>query len=283
MALPLASALLTAMRVVVLSSGEQDPDTLAGLRNLGADTVVTFARPSAAAAEAAARAGLSYVPFLSVADVDRLLLDESAVAALRAMPNLAGFHFFDETVVEGYTAPEEQQRAYGILKALFPDRLVYFATRLDPVGTDPEYLDHTYRPQFTDVVAPYFYPVGTTILGDARDEDPWEDRLAALLAPVAARTPPGKLVLPVLQAFEQDGFPVGSRFAQRQRDVYARFWPEAADLAAFAWDAGPGPLHGLLERPQLRREFARLFLGLTPAPETRAVAIRGPAGLEVRP
>ena len=64
--------LLWAMRAVVLTVGEEDPQVLAGVHALGADTVVTTARPSLAAAARAREAGLAYIPFLSTQDVDRL-------------------------------------------------------------------------------------------------------------------------------------------------------------------------------------------------------------------
>ena len=74
-------AVLWAMRAVVLTVGEEDPNVIAGVRALGADTVVTTARPSLAAAKLAAAAGLRYVPFLSTEDVDRLLTDSEYRAA----------------------------------------------------------------------------------------------------------------------------------------------------------------------------------------------------------
>ncbi|HEY1435623.1 MAG TPA: hypothetical protein VGG65_09625 [Thermoanaerobaculia bacterium] len=270
-----AAGLLLAIRAVVLTTGEQDPNVLAGVRALGADTVVTFARPSAAASSAASAAGLYYVPFLSVRDVDLLLDDPDALAAVRAIPGIAGFHYRDEDVIEGYTPASEQERAYAILKALFPGLPVLYAIRLDPIATDPGYLDGYVRPQFADAVAPYFYPVATTVLGEYQESDPWEARLLSLLVPLAARLPPGKTVLPVLQGFEQIGFPVGPEFAARQAEVYRAVWPDAADVAAFAWSVGMGePLVGLSERPALRTGFERLFLGLAPKPAARVVPER---------
>ena len=265
-------ALLWAIRAVVLTVGEEDPDVLAGVRGLGADTVVTTARPSLAASARAQAAGLRYMPFLSTRDVDRLLIDSRFLQEMRAIPGIAGFHYRDEDVVEGYTPAAEQQRAYAILKALFPDALVLYATRLDPVATDPAYLDGYFRPEFSDFVVPYFYPVGTTILGDERESDPWEDRLASLLAPLSERMPPGKGVLPVLQAFEQIGYPVGPEFAERQFDVYRSIWPATQDVAAFWWgDGDAGPLVGLAYRLGLQSSFRRFFAGILPRPETRVV------------
>jgi len=270
-----AAAVLFAIRAVVLTVGETDPSVLGGVRALGADTIVTDARPSLAASAAASAAGLAYVPFLSVSDVDRLLYDAAALDALRSIPGIAGFHYRAEDVIEGYTRPEDQQRAYAILKALFPGALVLYATRLDLVASDPAYLDGYFRPQFTDLVAPYFYPVGTTPLGVYRESDPWEERLASLLEALAARVAPGQGVLPVLQAFEQEGFPVGPELASRQMAVYRTIWPETPDVAAFWWGAGvPYVLTGLEGRPLLRSGFTRLFLGLPPKPVPRAVPAR---------
>jgi hypothetical protein len=270
-----AATLLLAIRAVVLTVGEDDPSVLEGVRAMGADTVVTFARPSAAASAAAGAAGLAYVPFLSVRDIDRLLFDPDALVALRAIPGIAGFHYMDEDVVEGYTPPEEQARAYAILKALFPGALVLIATRLDPVASDPGYLDGYFRPEDTDLVAPYFYPVGTTPIGDFTEQDGWEERLASLLVPIAARMPAGKAVLPVLQAFEQEGFPVGPELAARQFAVYQSVWPDTADIAAFWWGGGAANgLAGLSQRPELQDAFTRLFLGLAPRRPVRVVPER---------
>jgi len=267
-----SAALHFALRVVVLTVGETDPDVLQGVRALGADTVVTFARPSPGAALAAAAAGLRYIPFLSVQDVDRLGQDPGALAALRSIPGIAGFHYYDDAVLEGYTPADEQGRTYAALKALFPDALILYASRLDPIATDAGYLDAYFRPEYTDFVAPYFYPVGTTVLGNHFETDAWEDRLASLLEALAARMPPGKAVLPVLQAFEQTGFPVGARFAARQLDVYRSVWPAVADVAAFWWGGGlDEPLAGLSERPILARAFRRLFFRLAPLAGPRVV------------
>lgn len=273
----LPAAFFGLLRVVVVTAGEEDPNVLAGVRALGADTVVTFARPSAVAAALAAANGLRYVPYLSVADVDRLLIDDDFLEEIRAIP-VAGIHYDSKEAVEGYTTAEDQRRAYEVLKALFPDAIVLHATRLDPVASDPTFLDEYFRPEYTDLVAPYFYPVGTTILGTYGAADAWEDRLSSLLAPVAARMPPGKGVLPVIQAFQQDGYPLGADFPTRQLDVYRRYWPDLADVAAFWWgdtDDG-GPLYGLSATPVLARAFTRLFYCLAPEPAVRIVGPRAP-------
>lgn len=267
-------AVLWAMRIVVLTVGEQDPNVLAGVRALGADTIVTFARPSLVAANLAQAAGLKYIPFLSTLDVDRLVTDSSYRAEVSAIPGIAGFHFMNDQIVEGYTSAIEQQRAYAILKALFPAAVVIYATRLDLLATDPTYGDLYVRPEFTDYVAPYFYPVGTTVLGPQGEDDPWEERLAYLLGLLEPRIPSGKAVLPVLQGFEQDGYPVGADLAYRQLAVYREFWPDIANLAAFWWGDGTAPLRGLGERPALRSGFRRLFAGLLPRPAPRLVPER---------
>jgi len=269
-------AALAALHIVVLTVDERDPSVLAGVRALGANTVVTFARPSAEAAAAAAAEGLAYVPFLSVSDVDALLTDPDRVRALRAIPGIAGFHYYDESVREGHTPADEQERAYSILKALFPDALVLYATRLDLVALEPGYLDAYFRPDATDLVAPYFYPVGTTTLGSYDEGGAWQGQLAALLAPLAARMSAGRRVLPVLQAFEQQGFPVGARFPARQLEIYREFWPDVEDVAAFWWgDPADATLIGLFDEPALSSGVARLFLGLPPPkPKPRLVGPR---------
>ena len=262
------------MRAVVLTVGEEDPNVIAGVRALGADTVVTTARPSLKASNLAQAAGLKYIPFLSTLDVDRLLTDSDYRAAVSAIPGIAGFHSMNDQIVEGYTSALEQERAYTILKSLFPAAIVIHPTRLDLLATDPTYGDLYVRPEFTDYVTPYFYPVASTVLGPQQEDDPWEERLAFLLGLLAPRIPSGKPVLPVLQAFEQDGYPVPSDLASRQLDVYRKFWPDIANLAAFWWGDGTAPLRGLGERPALRAGFCRLFAGLLPRPAPRVVPER---------
>ena len=272
----MTGTVLAVLHVVVLTVGERDPGVLAGVRALGANAVVTFARPSAEASAAAAAAGLTYVPFLSVRDVDALLTDPDAVHALRQIPGIAGFHYYDEDVVEGHTPADEQERTYAILKALFPEALVFYAMRLDLVSLEPGYLDAYFGSGAADFVAPYFYPVGTTTLGLFEEEDAWRGQLAALLAPLAARMGEGQKVLPVLQAFEQRGFPVGARFPARQLEVYREFWPDLEDVAAFWWgDPADATLIGLFDEPALRAGVTRLFRDLPPpVPATRVVGPR---------
>jgi hypothetical protein len=176
------------------------------------------------------------------------------------MPSIAGFQYIDESVLEGYESPETQARAYEILKALFADRLVIHPTRLDPIATDAGYLARVYRPEFTDLVTPYFYPVGTTVLGTQTDSDPWPERLRSLLEPLAAATPAGKPILPVLQAYQQAGYPVGGGLPRRQLDVYAELWPANRNVAAFWW-GGPTtePFVGMSELPSIARGVREAF------------------------
>lgn len=267
-------AVLWAMRAVVLTVGQEDPNVIAGVRALGADTVVTTARPSLAASNLAQAAGLKYIPFLSTLDIDRLLTDSDYRAAVSAIPGIAGFHYMNDQIVEGYTSAFEQERAYTILKSLFPAAIVIHPTRLDLLATDPTFADLYVRHEFTDYVTPYFYPVASTVLGPQQEDDPWEERLAFLLGLLAPRIPSGKPVLPVLQAFEQDGYAVRADLASRQLDVYQKVWPDIANLAAFWWGDGTAPLRGLGERPALRSGFRRLFAGLLPRPAPRVVPER---------
>ena len=181
-----AALLLAVMRAVVLTVGEEDPGVLEGVRALGADAVFTFARPSARPAAAAA-AGLEYFPFSRSATSTALVtrLPEAVVA----IPGIAGFHFRDEDVVEGYTPAEEQGRAYTILKALFPAAVLH-AVRLDPVATDPAYLDGYFRPEFTDSWRRTSTRSGRRCSGMTRRTMP--GRPGSLLAALALRMPAGK-------------------------------------------------------------------------------------------
>ncbi len=265
---PWAASGPAALRAVVLLDGESDPGVAQAIAALGANAAASLNPPDPAAGANLAAAGLSYVARIPVREAERLPQDAAAVQRLRAIPGLAGLEYFDDTVTEGYATPETQARAYGILKSLFPGLLVLYATRLDPVATDPGYLDGYFRPEFTDLLVPYFYPVGNTILGAEQETDAWPDRLRALLAPVAARTPAGKGIFPVLQAFEQTGYPVSGGLLRRQLEVYAGLWPEdpIANAALFAWSAG-GSLHGMDENSVVRRSASALF-GEAPSPPT---------------
>jgi hypothetical protein len=249
-----------AIRAVVVLEGDDDPEVAWAIRQSGANTLVTQRPPDAASAAAAARAGLRYVARIPVRDVLRLPGDPRLLEQIRGIPNLYGLEYLDEGVTEGYASPETQRLAYGILKALLPGVRVLYATRLDPIATDPTYLDLYFRPEFSDLVTPYFYPVGTTVLGAEGADGPWEERLRSLLGPLAARTPVDRLVLPVLQGFEQPGYPVGRDFPLRQLEVYREFWPDVSDLAVFWWGGGPaGLFQGLTDRPALLAGFEGLF------------------------
>lgn len=264
----------SALRAVALFEGEADPAVARSIAALGANAVASLNPPDAAAGASLAAAGLGYVARIAVRDVERLPVDPDAVRRLRAVPALVGLEYFDDSVTEGYAAPETQQRAYGILRSLFPDLLVLYATRLDPIATDPTYLDDYFRPQFTDLVVPYFYPVGDTILGPEQETDAWEDRLRALLAPVAARTPATQGIFPVLQAFEQAGYPLSGGFLRRQVGIYAELWPANSNAILFAWSAGDSS-RGIDESPVLRRATEWLFGAVPSAPRPCLPPARG--------
>ena len=175
-------------------------------------------------------------------------------------------YYEDESALEGYTSPDAQRDAYAFLKALLPGTLILHPLRLDPIATDAGYLDAVFRPQYTDALVPYFYPVGTTSLGTFTEGDDWESVLEPLLREVEGRAP-GKPVLPVLQAFEQRGFPVGAGFLARQLDAYRSVWPAITNAAAFEWGSpsDPGPLVGFSLRDDLREGLATLFRDLARA------------------
>ncbi len=215
----------------------------------------------------AASVGLNYIALLTTDQIEVLARDPGGIAAIRSQQNLAGFAYWDENVDEGFTTPETQQRAYATLKELFPGKLVLIPVRLAPIAFSPDFLDKYFRPAFTDLVTPYFYPVGTTILGEAREEDPWSERLATLLAAVAARVPEGKGVLPVLQGYEQPGYPVGARFPAAQLMVYRRFWPDVSNAALEAWEfPDPAPIVGFAALPRLQAGACSVFAGLAGHP-----------------
>jgi hypothetical protein len=142
-----------------------------------------------------------------------------------------------------------------------PDKLVLYPTRLDPIVWSPDFLDRYFRPEFTDLVTPYYYPVGTTFIGEAREEDDWPTRLAALLAALAPRIPAGKGILPVLQGYEQQGYPVGTRFPAAQLNVYRQIWPELSQAALDGWELpGTEPLLvELANLPTLQKGVCSLF------------------------
>ena len=245
---------------------ESDPTVLFAVRRLGANTVVTHSSPDQATARAVAAARLFYIAWMSTEDVARAATDADYADRLRAVQSLSGVYFEDDSAPEGYASPQTQESAYEALRSLFPGVLVLHPTRLDPIASDPTYLDLYFRPQFTDLVTPYFYPVGTTVIGTFTENDPWEALLESLLRAMARRMPPGKGVLPVLQGFEQVGFPLHRRFPERQSEVYARVWPANENAAVFAWGSPMPPLIGLGYRPNLRRGVCDLFAGLSSTP-----------------
>ena len=249
-----------ALRAVVVIDGAEDPSVAAAVRGLGANTFVTQSFPTAAGAMAASQAGLHYFARVTPQEILRLWTDPTLLSAVRALPGLAGFEYLDTGVPEGFSPPETQRFAYETLKSLFPSAIVVTATRLDPIAWKPGYLDAYFRPEFSDLVVPYFYPVGTTLLGFRQQSDAWESDLCALLIPLAARVPPGKEVLPVLQGFEQDGYPVDARLVSRQWNVYREIFPGNSNVAGFWWGGGAEEsLTGMSERPMLLEAFRRLF------------------------
>ncbi len=230
---------------------------------LGANLVATIRPPNLETDQVAAGAGVAYLAFLTTDEIQNFVADPTRVAEAGAERNLAGFYYWDANVSEGFTTPEAQQRAYAALKVLFPDKLVLYPTRLDPIAWDPEFLDEFFRPEFTDLVTPYFYPVGTTIIGEAREQDEWQNRLAGLLASLASRVPGDKRVLPLLQGYEQPGYPVSARFPASQWNVYRQFWPELSDAAVEAWELpAAAPLIELASLPALQKGVCDLFAGL---------------------
>jgi hypothetical protein len=255
------------IRAVVVEKGEKDPGALAAVRALGANTLVTHANPDGETARAAQAAGLSYIARMTTEDAVRAGTDPIYAFQLRAVRGLQGVYYEDDAAPEGYASPQTQQLAYASLKALFPGALVLHPTRLDPIAWDPTYLDATFRPQFTDLVTPYFYPVGTTVIGTFAEDGAWDARLESLLRAVAQRIPTGQGVLPVLQGFEQIGFPVDRLFPSRQMEVYGRVWPENQNAAVFAWRiAMPQPLIDLADQVQLQRGTCDLFARLSALP-----------------
>jgi hypothetical protein len=254
-----------ALRAIVVVEGSEDPSVASAVRFAGANTFVTQSFPTAAAAAAASGAGLRYVARVTIGEILRLRTEANLLTSVRALPGLAGFEYLDTEVAEGFSLPATQRFAYDTLKRLFPSALVVTATRLDPIAWQPGYLDAYFRPEFSDMVIPYYYPVGTTLLGFRQQSDPWETDLRGLLRPLADRIPPGKEVLPVLQAFEQDGYPVDARLVARQWSVYREIFPGNPNVAAFWWGGGAEKsLTGMSERPMLLAAFRRLF-GAVPA------------------
>ena len=252
------------LRVVVLEREDQDAAAWTAIAATGANVVATLKAPSPGTDAVASAAGLDYLAFLTTAEIESFAADPVRIAEARSERKLAGFYYWDAEAVEGFTTPQAQQRAYTTLKNLFPDKIVLYPTRLVPIAQQTGFLDDYFRPEFTDLVTPYFYPVGTTVLGQAQESDAWEDRLAGLLSEMARRVPESKGVLPVLQGFQQDGYPVGARFPLRQMSVYRRFWPDLSNAAIDAWrfEQPQPPLVELADLPILQRGVCVLFADL---------------------
>lgn len=265
--------LSSGMRVMALERDDQDAAAWRAIRNLGADVVSTLRPPSRETDELASTAGLTYLAFLTTDEIPILSRDASRIAEIRAERSLLGFYFWDAQVTEGFTTPEAQQQAYSTLKLLFPEKLVLYPTRLDPIVWNADFLDRYFRPEFTDLVTPYFYPVGTTVLGEAREGDAWQGRLGGLLSALASRIPPSKGLLPVLQGFEQQGYPVSTHFLADQIAVYRTLWPNLSNAAVFAWKfstAESAPLIEIAGRPDLQIGVCNLFAGLSRASGCRS-------------
>jgi hypothetical protein len=138
---PLASPSSSGLRCVVLESEDIDAAAWRSIGALGANLLARFAPPGPEADRAAGEAGLSYLAFLTTDEVENLGNDLARVAEIRAEKNLAGFYYWDAGVQEGFTAPDAQRRAYTTLKSLFPEKMVLYPTRLDPILWSDGFLD----------------------------------------------------------------------------------------------------------------------------------------------
>jgi hypothetical protein len=266
--LPPASPAGSGIRCVVMERDDLDPAAWQAIRKLGTNLVAKAAPPSAETDRVAGLAGLSYLALLTTDEIQSLTGDPARLSELRDERSLAGFYYWDANAAEGFTTPRAQQTAYTTLKSLFPDKLVLHPTRLDPIASSPGFLDGYFRPEFTDLVAPYFYPVGATPLGPFREQDPWQGQLSDLLGALAARVPAGKGVFPILQGYESPGYPLTAGFPVAQLEVYRRFWPGLAGAAVEGWeftDLEP-LLSGLSVRPSLQEGVCGLFAGLQDRP-----------------
>jgi hypothetical protein len=254
------------LRVVVLERNDQDRAEWEAIRQAGANVVATLRPPSRETDELAGAAGLTYLAFFTTDEIPIFARDASRIGEARSERNLAGFYYWDARVVEGFTTPEVQKQAYSTLKLLFPDKLVLHPMRLDPIAWDPDFLDGYFRPEFTDLVTPYFYPVGTTGLGNAQETDAWPELIGGLLSVLESRIPADKGLLPVLQGFEQQGYPVSSHFLAQQLAVYRRYWPNLPNAAVYAWRMSlpdSAPLIEIAGRPDLEAGVCNLFRGLS--------------------
>ena len=248
------------IRAIVVQRDERIADALARGRALFANTLVTHSPPDPSTGRKAKAAGFGYIAWMTTAQIAELAADPAAAAAFAEVPGLTGVYYEDDAVVEGYTPPEEQRLAYAILRSARHGIFVLHPLRLDPIAWDPGYLDRVFRPEYSDAIVPYFYPVGSTVLGSFQESDAWRPTLRALLSEVDRRAP-NQLVLPVLQGFEQSGYPVGRDFLAAQAAVYRSVWPDLSSSALFEWglSAADEPLVGLGFRPQLTAGARDLF------------------------
>ena len=146
----------THIQAIVVEKNETDPASLKAVCGLGANTLVTHANPDIATARAARELNLFYIARMTTQDVAQTATDMDYAARLRAVEGLSGVYYEDDEAPEGYASPQTQQSAYDSLKVLFPGALILHPTRLDPIASDPTYLNEFFRPQFTDLVTPYF-------------------------------------------------------------------------------------------------------------------------------
>ena len=265
------------LRAIVVAQGDDDDvELLRQIRALGFNAIVGNGPAKLSTALAARDAGLSYLAFISSGDAARLETDAESLGRMleiAGVGSFAGFHYLDDAAEEGYTSPAAQARVYSTMKRLFPGKLVLHALRADLVASDTRYLDDNFHPENTDLVVPYFYPVGSTMLGSYGCDENWEATLFGLLARVRERMAPGKGILPVLQGFEQSGFSVDEDFPRRQLDVYTALWPENGNVASFAWFTTSDALTGMAASSTLQGGFRRLLETLVNRPRA---AVNGP-------
>jgi len=214
---------------------EESVKELKALRRAGFNTIVTSSPPTVSTLENAKKAGLGVIAYISTASAKALSQDRQAYRLLRQIttaPNFMGFHYANEAGVEGRTSAFDQRYTYSLLKTMFPSALAITFLRVVLGKIDEKFLDECFCPEATDLVVPYFYPVGETALGDVKNEFLWETTLNSLLLPVYIRLQSWSLrwgivrpVMPMLQGFEEPEYPVDDRFIARQMSVYTHLWP----------------------------------------------------------
>lgn len=141
---PWPDGVTTALHAIVVRQKERDPSVLAQLKSMGVNTLVTETNPDLATARAAAEAGLSYIAFLTTWDLERLGSDPLAYREIGGMPSLSGFYFWDADILEGYTSPAVQERAYTSLKRCF--RTSSFSSRRAWIPSRPIPASPTWSP-----------------------------------------------------------------------------------------------------------------------------------------